>query len=474
MIHNFFRACNPAGTKSNIHTINSIYHTSSYRNIQNATGSLLSIVRNRKSATPEENDTPTHQRGYDHDELTPLSPGELIVKNIANEIRQKVRRYSQKHQLGLIGIAAAKKRPPPAPILTENDDDLLAVHDDIETYSEWVAKTCMEDGINYEFWKIPIPTASLSNTSSFANTDDNNFKDMIVDTELICERMKHIIQRANELPGSNGIIVYYPIINRPILLLGQKAQRYSFSSTNMYLRGIDYKTVDDHFRDLVCSTRDVEGLCPTYHSRQNFRNSDIYIDQSRPNQEIHHQDKMIFPCTALAVVRILQRCLNKKMFCPMKPLGERFDSTTVTIINRSEILGRPLASMLASDGCTVYSVDEKSVILYSPRNGRMRRLHLNCKVDESISSVPIFRDAIQNASVIVTAVPSARFKIPSEWIQPNSVVVNVASEPNVNEDDLLYNENGVLYIPQIGKVVCSLLEHNLVTLHKRHHQEVPR
>lgn len=165
----------------------------------------------------------------------------------------------------------------------------------------------------------------------------------------------------------------------------------------------------------------------------------------------------------------MQKCLEKKAFDPCKPLGRRFD-TVVTIINRSEIVGRPLASMLASDGCTVYSVDDKSVILYSPR-GRMKRLHLRRNSEDCISGAPAFREAIHNSKVIVTAVPSATFKVPSDWIQPDSIVVNVASEPNVHEDDLIRNVDGVLYIPQVGKVVCSLLEQNLVTLHQRYHRQ---
>lgn len=41
----------------------------------------------------------------------------------------------------------------------------------------------------------------------------------------------------------------------------------------------------------------------------------------------------------------------------------------VTVINRSEIVGRPLAAMLANDGADVYSVDIDSIYLF--RGGRL-------------------------------------------------------------------------------------------------------
>lgn len=36
--------------------------------------------------------------------------------------------------------------------------------------------------------------------------------------------------------------------------------------------------------------------------------------------------------------------------------GEHLKDKTITVINRSEIVGRPLAAMLANDGATVYAL----------------------------------------------------------------------------------------------------------------------
>ena len=55
------------------------------------------------------------------------------------------------------------------------------------------------------------------------------------------------------------------------------------------------------------------------------------------------------------------------------------------------------------------------------------------------------------STVVVTGVPTKSYRLPSEWIQPNTTVVNVASFKNVNADEILQIE-GVQYIPMVGKV----------------------
>lgn len=43
----------------------------------------------------------------------------------------------------------------------------------------------------------------------------------------------------------------------------------------------------------------------------------------------------------------------------------------MTIINRSEIVGRPLAAMLANDGATIYSIDVDSIFMF--QRGALRK-----------------------------------------------------------------------------------------------------
>ena len=60
----------------------------------------------------------------------------------------------------------------------------------------------------------------------------------------------------------------------------------------------------------------------------------------------------------------------------------------MTIINRSEIVGRPLAAMLANDGATIYSVDVDSIFLF--KRGALRKTE----------STP--EEAVKRSDVVIT------------------------------------------------------------------------
>lgn len=72
------------------------------------------------------------------------------------------------------------------------------------------------------------------------------------------------------------------------------------------------------------------------------------------------------------------------------------------------------------------------------------------------------------SSIVVTGVPTKSYRLPTEWIQPGTVVVNVASYKNVDEEALL-RIPGVLYVPQVGKVTVAMLERNLIRLYDQFH-----
>jgi methylenetetrahydrofolate dehydrogenase (NAD+) len=164
----------------------------------------------------------------------------------------------------------------------------------------------------------------------------------------------------------HGIIVYYPIF-------GQDKESYSGTSQ------------DDYIRDTVSYKCDVEGLCHLY--RSNLYRNIRYLDPP------HNHIKCIVPCTALSVVKILEACPN---------VYQRSNQTTIvsssthqqqssnilanrciTIINRSEIVGRPLAAMLANDGAIVYSIDLHSI--YKFMNGTLQTT--NETVEECVRKV---------------------------------------------------------------------------------------
>mmetsp|Transcript_27456 Transcript_27456/g.44644 ORF Transcript_27456/g.44644 Transcript_27456/m.44644 type:complete len:374 (-) Transcript_27456:1519-2640(-) len=266
-------------------------------------------------------------------------------------------------------------------------------------YAEWTGRACKADGIRYELREI----------------------DDAIDVE-------NALRDANDDPRVHGIIVYYPIFG----------QVESFSGESQ----------DDYLRDTVSHKCDVEGLCHEY--RSNLYRNKRYVDYPTNSK------KCVLPCTALSVVKILESCPS--CYDKSKPIGRHMEGQTVTIINRSEIVGRPLAAMLANDGADVYSVDIDSIYLF--RGGRLYA----CDGETPESCV-------RKSSVVVTGVPTKAYRLPSEWIQPNTTVVNVASFKNVNEDEILQIEN-VTYIPMVGKVTVAMLERNLMRLfYNFHHPE---
>jgi methylenetetrahydrofolate dehydrogenase (NAD+) len=264
-------------------------------------------------------------------------------------------------------------------------------------YAEWTGKACRNDGLRYDLRVVDDP----------------------IDVEAV-------LVDANEDPRVHGIIVYYPIFG----------QEESFS-------GVSH---DDYLRDSISFKCDVEGLCHTYRTNL-FRNV-RYIDY--PTNEI----KCLHPCTALSVVKILEHCPG--VHDATKPMGQKMRGKTVTVINRSEIVGRPLAAMLANDGADVYSIDIDSIYLFT--GGRLQK----CENETTESCV-------RKSNIVVTGVPTKAYRLPTDWIQPNTTVVNVASFKNVDEESLL-KVPGVVYIPQVGKVTVAMLERNLVRLFDNFHQ----
>ncbi|KAL7429826.1 hypothetical protein ACHAXH_002524 [Discostella pseudostelligera] len=263
-------------------------------------------------------------------------------------------------------------------------------------YAEWTGRACRADGIRYELRTIEDP----------------------IDVESA-------LRDANDDPRVHGIIVYYPIFG----------QVESFSGESQ----------DDYLRDTVSYKCDVEGLCHDY--RSNLYRNIRHVDFPRNTK------KCVLPCTALSVVKILDSlpsCFDKS-----KPIGRQMEGKTVTIINRSEIVGRPLAAMLANDGADVYSIDIDSIYLF--RGGKLHK----CKGETPESCV-------RKSNVVVTGVPTKNYRLPSEWIQPHTTIVNVASFKNVNEDEILQIE-GVQYVPMVGKVTVAMLERNLMRLFYNFH-----
>ena len=77
-------------------------------------------------------------------------------------------------------------------------------------------------------------------------------------------------------------------------------------------------------------------------------------------------EKCIIPCTPLAMVKILEYI---GVYNKILHYGNRLHGRTITIINRSEVVGRPLAALLANDGAKVYSVDINDIVEFHRGEG---------------------------------------------------------------------------------------------------------
>jgi methylenetetrahydrofolate dehydrogenase (NAD+) len=261
-------------------------------------------------------------------------------------------------------------------------------------YAEWTAKACTADGIQFELREC----------------EPNDLEDKL--------------REANQDSKVHGIMIYYPCFGA----------RPSFYGGSM----------DDYLRDSVAVEKDVEGLCVTYRRNlyQNIRT--LPLLDGTPSDV-----KCLLPCTPLAIVKTLEYL---QVYDPTLPLGDRLKGKTVTVVNRSEIVGRPLAAMLANDGAEVYSVDIDSVYV-------MRRGHM-------VSSGPDFSSlepCVRVSDVVVLGVPSKTFKLDTALLKPGVIVINVSHFKNVDEAALAAVE-GSTYVPLVGQVTVAVLERNLLRL----------
>ena len=132
------------------------------------------------------------------------------------------------------------------------------------------------------------------------------------------------------------------------------------------------------------------------------------------------------------------------------------EGKVITVVNRSEIVGRPLAAMLANDGAEVFSVDIDSIF-------RMTRGKLHETEDTLETAAP-------KSHVIITGVPVKSYRFPVELVQPGTTFINVSSYRNIDRDALL-KIDGVKYVPLVGKVTVAMLERNVLRLYENFHSK---
>lgn len=228
------------------------------------------------------------------------------------------------------------------------------------------------------------------------------------------DALEDAIVAANGDAAVDGIIVYFPVFGTP---------------------------QDGYLQQLTVPEKDVEGLSHGYlfNMYQNRR----FLDAAR-------RQKSLLPCTPLAVIKILE---HVGVYNQILPYGNRLFGRTVTIVNRSEIVGRPLAALLANDGADVWSVDVTGVQRFSRGEGIRRKMHHVQDVSDTLE------DVVRRSDVVITGVPSREYQFPVTLLKHGAVCINFSSEKNFGPD---VKERASIYVPAIGKVTITILLRNLL------------
>lgn len=383
----------------------------------------------------------------------PEYPGKLlqaavVAKPFQDSIRAQIqeRKEQQKSTPKLVGILAKPSGPSIA-------------------YAEWTGKACEAVGINFEIWKTWDDSQDVNVTEKPEAESLQNF-DLEADVE-------DLILAANRDKSVDGIMVYYPIFG------GRQ---------------------DTYLQQIVNPSKDVEGLSffycwNMYHNVRWIKPSQLGNAPGTTNEaELVGLDsnvvdeenapvgfcKSILPCTPLAVVKCLEAV---GVYDTKLKYGDRLHGKTITVINRSEVVGRPLAALLSNDGARVFSVDIDSVVEFSKRtddaaqDNEGRGYKKSSKVIQAhtentsarlrpahvvrASPYSDLESCVRASDVVIGGVPSANFKVPTAWVKEGAICVNFSSEKNFESD---VRSRASAYLPAVGKVTVAMLQRNLLRL----------
>lgn len=227
-------------------------------------------------------------------------------------------------------------------------------------------------------------------------------------------KLEEAIDAANVDPNVHGIIVYYPI----------------FSTDH-----------DRYLKDLVDLRKDIEGL-NSFWARKLYHNQ-RFVDVEKTR-------KAILPCTPLAVVKLLEAA-----GCMTKGSKEPLAGKKIVVFNRSEVVGRPLASMLANDGAQVFSFDLDGPLLFNKEN----------VVETSATRA----EALAQADIVITGVPSREFKlVDAPEIRPGTVCVNFSTLRNFTDAATAKAE---IFIPRVGPMTVAMALRNTLRLYDNYHSQ---
>lgn len=165
------------------------------------------------------------------------------------------------------------------------------------------------------------------------------------------------------------------------------------------------------------------------------------------------RQKCILPCTPLAIIKILEYL---KVYNTILPYGNRLFGHTICVVNRSEVVGRPLAALLANDGACVYSVDVTGIQKFTRGEGIKKRRH---EVHDLEGKT--LKDVVPLCDVVISGVPGDKYKFDTSLLREGAVCLNFSSEKNFGPE---VKEKASIFMPSTGKVTIAVLLRNLLRL----------
>ncbi len=231
------------------------------------------------------------------------------------------------------------------------------------------------------------------------------------------------VAAANADPNVHGVLIYYPVFG---------------TEQDVYLR------------DSVDPGKDIEGL-HSFWARCLYENR-RFMDAARTK-------KAILPCTPLAILKLLEAAgaIDPSAARPLQ--GRR-----VCIFNRSEVVGRPLASMMANDGAEVASFDIDGARLFVPGNPTADHPSKGGE-PHSVRETDLSRAAaLKDADIVVTGVPSRSFqRIAASELRPDVVCVNFSTFANFESD---VREKARVFVPRVGPMTVTMALRNTLRLYQ--------
>jgi 5,10-methylene-tetrahydrofolate dehydrogenase/methenyl tetrahydrofolate cyclohydrolase len=143
---------------------------------------------------------------------------------------------------------------------------------------------------------------------------------------------------------------------------------------------------DDEIMDLIDPGKDIEGLHAINIG---------YLNKFRKRMVYGAERPCMVPCTGRAVLKTIKRGFG----------ANYFEGKTVLVINDSLRIGRPITAMVAN----------------------LRGTPILCHQHTRPEHLESF---VRMADVIVSAVPAPDYCLPTEWIQPGAICIDLSHQGN--------------------------------------------